>query len=309
MIMNASFLLRLSILVTSVSGFVPSVPGNARTLGEIITSPQHFERITATATTSQRRTKSVSLSAVLEAGMDPMFTTMILAAAVMASVALNPDKEDTTMSTFAKSLMPPPVEEEVKEVKAISEVKTNISAPAEKVAAKVQEAPKKTVVAAPPKPVAAVPPKPVAAVTPKPVAAVTPTAVAATKKTVSKTAKNVTPKEVILAMATEVDEFVKEHALSVEEKKSYKSDITGVSPGGEGEAAAVAISTTPDFSIAAEKEKIEKIEKLMKYSIPAAVTPTNFDEIDTKNGSSKKSSFAKKVVKKSLMPWRKFSDV
>ena len=308
MIMNASFLLRLSILLTSVSGFVPSVPGNARTLGEILTSPQHFERITAT--TSQRRTKSVSLSAVLEAGMDPMFTTMILAAAVMASVALNPDKEDTTMSTFAKSLMPPPVEEEVK---AISEVKTNISAPAEKVAAKVQEAPKKTVVAAPPKPVAAVPPKPVAAVTPKPVAAVTPTAVAATKKPVSKTAKNVTPKEVILAMATEVDEFVKEHALSVEEKKSYKSDITGVSPGGEGEAAAtaapVAISTTPDISIAAEKEKIEKIEKLMKYSIPAAVTPTNFDEIDTKNGSSKKSSFAKKVVKKSLMPWRKFSDV
>lgn len=132
--MIARYLFRLSIIVTGVAAFAPSASRNFVPTGEKnVISNKVFEQ----KLVIQPRKKNLQLSAVLESGMDPMITTLILGAALMASMSLNPDDEIEAISSSAKSLVADSTKKEepeaVKEqtVAAVTEVEETKVEPVE----------------------------------------------------------------------------------------------------------------------------------------------------------------------------------
>lgn len=317
--MNSNFLFRLSILLTSVSGFTPVTHHNARILKSDVTLPH------TTAPVSEFRSK-VSLSAIVEAGMDPVFTSIILGAALAGSFALNPDEENETISNSAKSLVAeaPPVEEQLKK-----ETSTMSAPPTKKI--EVKEAPEetKTETITPESKLsettkaAAVSPKedtaekvsseskvseaskanPVAtkkAVSPAAPTAVKPAAISVPEETTPNVPKKEASKEV---MADGVDDLVKELAASSDKAVGSKfCRPNSVSTSSENEGA----PTSPNESIEAKKEKLEK---LVKESHPSALSPFSIEESITIDESPQQTPFVTKMVVKVLMPWRKFSNI
>lgn len=105
--MNKSLLLHFSLLVTSVPAFVPPTASqNVRIPigGDALTFLPNINQQQNNAI--QPRKDSMSLSVILESGIDPIVTTLILSAALFGTMALNPDDENETMEA-------PPVKEEV----------------------------------------------------------------------------------------------------------------------------------------------------------------------------------------------------
>lgn len=340
-IMNASFLLRLSTLVTSVLAFAPSNVHNGRNLGGVVVvvSPT-ISTSTGTSTTLEpvntfqqsnygraKSSSSTSLSAVLEAGLDPMFTTLILGAAIMASMQLNPDQDIVSSAKSLVAEAPPKENEEETLIKKMETTADTATATATDTATAtsidtendnanntkdvISSAPKAVSAESTPtsvingyKSVSTSPPK---AVAPK---AVAPEEVSAAPKAVSDAPKAVDPdllKPVFTAAKTvspvpksnvpkvaakkpslsEIDDLVKEYAESIDPKS-------------------ISQKTTTEIVVEADKEQLEQTNK---KSHPVALSPPVIEEDDTVNKDTSKTPFVVKAAVKVVMPWRKLSNI
>ncbi len=325
------FILRPFLAITCVSAFVPPNIGNGKAF-----LPQN-EASLGSNIVAQPRTNSVSLSAVLEAGMDPMFTTIVLGAALMASMTLNPDDEDEAISSSAKSLIAesPPEKKETAVEKTVEGTKTAVAvavaAPPEKKEVAIEnskEVVAEAVVQSDQKMVSEALKKVIAEANARRIIekATDPVPPAEEELNLESEAATEVPQKEALVAKGEGKEKV---AAALEEEVEVAATLEEVTPAPEPVKIVSEVSTDPVDHLANRSTVVIEQKYEIKLNEPKSefsVSPKEIDIIITHFSSEKSNSCPKalsapevqaptstpllvKFVTKVVMPWKKFSTI